>query len=95
MASDNRAAKRRAARPKSASEKAKSNGRVASEEEGQVTAPEATEQVQNGVFIAIARTPDEGIAQIIPVPQGDVRAAEMLTIMEKGVKVLRASLNLD
>lgn len=85
---DRRAAERAAAK------KAKGNGKPAAETaETAAPAPPAT----NGVFVAIARTDDGegGIANMAAIPQGDVRAAEIPTILEKAVKIARGNLGLE
>lgn len=102
MASDARAEKRRGSRTSQngnskATKAAKGQPPNPPEETPPTEIPPGTELLTNGVFLAIVRTDDgsEGIAQIIPVPQGDVRAAEMLTIAKKGAKIIAGNLGID
>ncbi len=50
---------------------------------------------QQGVFVVIERTDDgAGITRVTPIPVGDVRPAEVLTILASATKVVRANLEL-
>lgn len=53
-------------------------------------APPAT-----GIFVVVERIADGGLTVHANIPQGDVRPAEVPTILEKAVKVERQKLALD
>lgn len=60
-------------------------------------APPPELQTSNGVFVLIERTDDGsgGIANLVSVGQGDVRPAEIPTILETAAKTARRNLGLD
>lgn len=67
------------------------------EADGQVTAdpPPPEETIADGVFIVIERDENgSDIKNIRPIPQGDVRPAEVLTILEKGIQIVKAGLGI-
>lgn len=48
----------------------------------------------NGVFVLVERADDGGLGRPVALPQGDVRPAEILTILEVAVAAVRANLGL-
>lgn len=74
---------------RAAAKAAKANGTV------EAPAPPADVPLASGVFVVVDRAPDgAGITNVAALPNGDVRPAEILTILETAVKVTRANLGL-